>query len=101
MGKKNVLVRFRSTLGGFHKGDVTQYIQKLHGEQKAALEEMEAKLVILEQENEKLRQAVEGNRLEALEQQNRALTEQLEALEAKLETLQNATVLSALRVADF
>ena len=32
-------------------------------------------------ENEVLRQAVEGNRLQELEQQNRALTQQLEALE--------------------
>lgn len=90
MGKKNVLVRFRSALGGFHKADVTKYLVKLHEEQKAAVEELEKKAAALEQENEMLRQAVEGNRLEELEQQNLALTQQLEALEAKLETLTQA-----------
>lgn len=90
MGKKNVLVRFRSALGGFHKADVTKYLVKLHEEQKAAVEELEKKAAALEQENEMLRQAVEGNRLEELEQQNLALTQQLEEMEAKLETLTQA-----------
>lgn len=87
MGKKDVLVRFRSALGGFHKGDVTKYLVKLHGEQRAALEELEKKAAALEQENDMLRQAVEGSRLEELERQNQALKQQLEALEAKLEAL--------------
>ena len=43
MGKKNVIVRFRSAMGGFHKGDVSQYVVKLHEEHAAALAELEKK----------------------------------------------------------
>ena len=37
MGKKNVIVRFRSAMGGFHKGDVSQYVVKLQEEHAAAI----------------------------------------------------------------
>ena len=87
MGKKNVIVRFRSAMGGFHKGDVTKYVVKLHEEYKAALAELEEKCAALTQENETLRQAVELERLTELESQNRELTRQVQALEAKLEEL--------------
>ena len=81
MGKKNVLVRFRSAMGGFHKGDVTKYVVKLHEEYKAALAELEEKCAALTRENETLRQAVELERLTELENQNRELTRKLEALD--------------------
>ena len=87
MGKKNVLVRFRSAMGGFHKGDVTKYVVKLHEEYKAALAELEEKCAALTRENETLRQAVELERLTELENQNRELIRKLEALEAKAEEL--------------
>ena len=83
MGKKNVIVRFRSAMGGFHKGDVTKYVVKLHEEHAAALAELEKKCAALEQENQILRQAVDMDRLTELEARNRDLAEQVQALEAK------------------
>ena len=82
---KNVLVRFRTAVGGFHKGDVTEYLVKLNEEHRAALAELEKKAAALEQENESLRQAVDRNRLEELESQNRALVQQVQTLEAQVE----------------
>ena len=87
MGKKNVIVRFRSAMGGFHKGDVTKYVCKLHEDHAAALAELEKKCAALERENEALRQAVDQDRLAELEAQNGALTRQVQDLEAKVEEL--------------
>ena len=87
MGKKNVIVRFRSAMGGFHKGDVSQYVVKLHEEHAAALAELEKKCAALEQENENLRQAVELDRLMELEAQNQTLAQQVQELEAKVGAL--------------
>ena len=84
MGKqKNVIVRFRTAMGGFRKRDVTEYLVKLHEEHKIALEAAERKAAALEQENLALRQAIDGNLLEELKTQNRELLEQVQALEAK------------------
>ena len=87
MGNKDVLVRFRPAMGGFHKGDVTKYVLKLHEEHAAALAELEKKCAALEQENETLRQAVELDRLTELENQNRELTRQVQVLEEKVDEL--------------
>ena len=84
MGKKNVIVRFRTAMSGFHKGDVTRYVVKIHEEHAVALAEMEKKCAVLEQENENLRQTVELDRLTELEAQNHALTQQVQELEAKV-----------------
>ncbi len=88
MGKKNVLVRFRSAMGGFHKGDVTQYLVKLNEEHKASLEEMEEKVADLEQENDMLRQTVGTRRIEELEAQKQGLEENVRNLEEKVRLLE-------------
>lgn len=48
--------RFRTAVGGFHKGDVTDYIAKTAAQHTAELKEYQERIAALEQENEILRQ---------------------------------------------
>lgn len=50
--------RFRTALGGFHKGDVTAYIEKTASEHRSALLEMEKTITQLQKENRSLQQQV-------------------------------------------
>lgn len=47
--------RFRTAMGGFHKGDVCAYITKISGEHRAETEALTQELENLRQENEALR----------------------------------------------
>ena len=47
---------FRSALSGFHKGDVTAYIEKTASEHRSALLEMEKTITELQKENRSLQQ---------------------------------------------
>ena len=48
--------RFRSALGGFHKGDVTAYIEKTATQHRSELLEYEATITALREENRSLQQ---------------------------------------------
>lgn len=48
--------RFRTAVGGFHKGDVAEYISKTAAQHSAQLKEYQDRIALLEQENENLRQ---------------------------------------------
>ena len=50
------LYHFRSALGGFHKGDVTGYIEKTAAQHRSELLELEATIVALQDENRSLQQ---------------------------------------------
>ena len=50
--------RFRSAIGGFHKGDVTAYIEMTLSKHRSELLEMEAQLTSLREENRSLQQQV-------------------------------------------
>lgn len=50
--------RFRTALSGFHKGDVTAYIEKTASEHRSALLEMEKTITQLQKENRSLQQQV-------------------------------------------
>lgn len=63
--------RFRTAVGGFHKGDVSAYITKTASQHRAELSEWEQALAAAQQENETLR-------------------EQLAALQAELESIRYA-----------
>lgn len=47
--------RFRTAVGGFHKGDVSAYITKIAGEHRAETEELRQQLEALQKENDTLR----------------------------------------------
>ena len=47
---------FRTAVGGFHKGDVTGYIEYMTAQHQAALREYEEKISFLQEENRSLRQ---------------------------------------------
>ena len=47
---------FRTAVGGFHKGDVTGYIEYMTAQHQAALREYEEKINFLQEENRSLRQ---------------------------------------------
>lgn len=49
---------FRTALGGFHKGDVTAYIEKLASQHRSELLEMEKLVTQLRSENQSLQQQV-------------------------------------------
>ena len=48
--------RFRFAMGGFHKGDVTAYIEKTAAQHRSELLDMEAQLTSLREENRALQQ---------------------------------------------
>ena len=48
--------RFRTAVGGFHKGDVADYIAKTAAQHTSELKEYQERIAALEQENEILRQ---------------------------------------------
>lgn len=48
--------RFRTSVGGFHKGDVADYITKASAAHRAETSELKDRIQVLEQENETLRQ---------------------------------------------
>lgn len=48
--------RFRTAVGGFHKGDVSAYIAKISGLHRAELSELQQALTSAQQENEILRE---------------------------------------------
>ena len=48
--------RFRSALGGFHKGDVTGYIEKAAAQHRSELLEKDQRIVALQEENRSLQQ---------------------------------------------
>lgn len=48
--------RFRTAVGGFHKGDVADYIAKTAAQHASELKEYQERIAALEQENEILRQ---------------------------------------------
>ena len=50
------LYHFRSALGGFHKGDVTGYIEKTAAQHRSEMLELEATIVALRDENRSLQQ---------------------------------------------
>lgn len=47
--------RFRTAVGGFHKGDVSTYIAKIAGEHRAETAELQQQLEALQKENDTLR----------------------------------------------
>lgn len=48
--------RFRTAVGGFHKGDVTEYIARSAANHRTELEKQEKRINTLEEENQALRQ---------------------------------------------
>lgn len=50
--------RFRTAVGGFHKGDVTEYITKISTQHRDELKECRDRITALEQENDSLRQLI-------------------------------------------
>ncbi len=53
---ETTVYRFRTAVGGFHKGDVADYISKSAASHRAELEKYKTLLAEMEQENESLRQ---------------------------------------------
>lgn len=53
---ENTVVRFRTAVGGFHKGDVTEYISRTAAVHKETVARLQKELDRLEQENESLRE---------------------------------------------
>lgn len=51
-------VRFRTAVGGFHKGDVTEYISKTAAVHKETQAKLQKELARLEEENAKLREQI-------------------------------------------
>lgn len=52
---ENTVVRFRTAVGGFHKGDVTEYISRTAAVHKETVAKLQKELDRLELENESLR----------------------------------------------
>lgn len=72
--------KFRSSLGGFHRGDVANYIESLSREHAAALKEQSGRIDALQAELLAARQ-----KLEEAEAEKRALQDQLDDALAALE----------------
>ena len=90
------IVRFRSAVAGFHKGDVTNYIAQTVSAHRETVKSLNDRIEALEKENEKLRNAAvcEGEypqpednaeQLEALLEENGLLKNRVRQLEYKLE----------------
>lgn len=72
--------KFRSSLGGFHRGDVANYIESLSMQHAAAMKEKSGRIDVLQAELLAARQ-----KLEEAEEEKRALQDQLDDALAALE----------------
>ena len=72
--------KFRSSLGGFHRGDVANYIESLSMQHAAAMKEKSGQIDVLQAELLAARQ-----KLEEAEEEKRALQDQLDDALAALE----------------
>lgn len=98
---ETTVVRFRSALGGFHKGDVTNYISQTVSAHRDTVRKLNDQIEALEQENENLRgTAADGaylaeleekaQQLIALQEENGLLKNRVRQLEYKLEEQEEA-----------
>ena len=98
---ETTVVRFRSALGGFHKGDVTNYISQTVSAHRDTVRKLNDQIEALEQENENLRStAADGaylaeleekaQQLIALQEENGLLKNRVRQLEYKLEEQEEA-----------
>lgn len=98
---ETTVVRFRSALGGFHKGDVTNYISQTVSAHRDTVRKLNDQIEALEQENENLRgTAADGaylaeleekaQQLVALQEENGLLKNRVRQLEYKLEEQEEA-----------
>lgn len=90
------IVRFRTALTGFHKGDVTNYISQTVNAHRDVVKKLEEQLEVLEQENAALRRTSaestyvaeleeKAGLLAALQEENGLLKNRVRQLEYKLE----------------
>ena len=90
------IVRFRSAVAGFHKGDVTNYIAQTVSAHREAVKSLNDRIDALEKENERLRNAADcageypqqedcSEQVEALLEENGLLKNRVRQLEYKLE----------------
>ena len=97
------VIRFRTALAGFHKGDVTNYISQTVNTHRDTVRKLNEQIETLEQENEELRRtAAEGayvseleekaRQLIALQEENGLLKNRVRQLEYKLEETEEAVV---------
>lgn len=97
------VIRFRTALAGFHKGDVTNYISQTVNTHRDTVGKLNEQIETLEQENEELRRtAAEGayvseleekaRQLIALQEENGLLKNRVRQLEYKLEETEEAVV---------
>lgn len=98
---ETTVVRFRSALGGFHKGDVTNYISQTVSAHRDTVRKLNDQIEALEKENENLRgTAADGaylaeleekaQQLVALQEENGLLKNRVRQLEYKLEEQEEA-----------
>lgn len=74
--------KFRSTLGGFNRADVSEYIEKISMEHQTAMQQSREEAVCLQSQLDAAREA-----LERKEAENASLQAQLDEKDALLETL--------------
>ena len=95
------VIRFRTALAGFHKGDVTDYISQTVNTHRDTVRKLNEQIDALERENEQLRRtAAEGDyvseleekaqQLIALQEENGLLKNRVHQLEYKLEEKEEA-----------
>ena len=96
---ETTVVRFRSALGGFHKGDVTNYISQTVNTHRETVRKLSEQIDALEKENEELHAAAadgdyiadleeKAQQLIALQEENGLLKNRVRQLEYKLEEAQ-------------
>ena len=95
------VVRFRTALAGFHKGDVTEYISQNARTNREMINNLNQQIQDLQRENDQLRSnAMDGDyvaeleakaaALAAMEQENTLLKNRVRQLEFKLEEAETA-----------
>ena len=68
------VIRFRTALAGFHKGDVTDYISQTVNTHRDTVRKLNEQIDALERENEQLRRtAAEGDYVSELEEKAQQL----------------------------
>lgn len=82
--------RFRTSVGGFHKGDVADYITKASAAHRAETSELKDRIQALEQENETLRQQLLAVPTEEQEQEPVSTTTSEDVSDLELQAYRRA-----------